>query len=207
MKENRRFELLLVGGAMLGVVHAAAAGGDPEAGRAVFVDKHCAQCHRPAAEKGIGVALEQVRRPQGELELVGRLWNHVPAMLAAQGREGLEWPSIASTEMTHLMAYLLADPARDPAPDASRGQVALIRKGCLKCHSLRGEGGRVQPDLAERRADYESATTWARAMWTHTPQMAAMATSQGIPYPRFAGDEMNNLLAFLRGAAGQPPGR
>lgn len=109
--------------------------------------------------------------------------------------------------LSNLMAYLLADPGRDPAPDASRGHVALVRKGCLKCHSLRGEGGRIQPDLAERPADYESATTWARAMWTHTPQMAAMAMSQGIAYPRFSGDEMNNLLSFLRAAAGRPPGR
>jgi mono/diheme cytochrome c family protein len=207
--------VLLVGGALWGIVHAAAAGGDPEAGRAVFLDKHCSYCHRPATDKGMSPALETVRRPQGELELVGRLWNHVPVMLAAQDREGLDWPPITAAEMSHLMAYLLADPARDPAPDAARGQVTLMRKGCLKCHGFRGEGGRIQPDLAERRTDYESVATWASAMWTHTPGMVAMARSQGIPYPRFTGDEMNNLLAYLRsatketaaGAAGRPPGR
>ena len=52
-------------------------------------------------------------------------------------------------------------------------------------------------------------------MWTHTPRMFGMAASQGLPYPRFTGDEMNNLLAYLRGAtketaagaAGRPTGR
>ena len=99
------------------------------------------------------------------------------------------------------MAYLLADLARDPKPDASKGQLVLIRKGCLKCHSLAREGGRIEPDLTERRADYESAVAWAAAMWTHTPAMAAMAERQGMPYPRFSGDEMGNLVGFLKQAA------
>ena len=81
----------------------------------------------------------------------------------------------------------------------------LIRKGCLKCHSFRREGGRVEPDLAEQRADYASAAAWAATMWTHTPRMATMASQQGIPYPRFSGDEMGNLLAFLRGASVAAP--
>jgi hypothetical protein len=135
------------------------------------------------------------------MELAGRLWNHVPGMFAALAQERSEWPRIGAGEMADLMAYLQADAARDPAPDLSRGQLVLMRKGCLKCHTLAREGGRVEPDLAERRADYESAAAWAAAMWTHTPAMAAMAERQGIPYPRFSGDEMGNLVGFLKHAA------
>jgi cytochrome c2 len=181
---------------------------DPESGRAVFVDKQCDRCHRPRGDAGSGPALEDLRRPQGAMELAGRLWNHVPGMLATVSREGLEWQKIDTVQMDALMAYLQAQPSRDPAPDVSRGQVVLVRKGCLKCHSLRREGGRVEPDLADRRADYESPAAWAAAMWTHTPRMAAMAERQGVAYPRFAGDEMGNLLGYLKSVAIPPaPGK
>jgi cytochrome c551/c552 len=183
----------------------ASAAGDQETGRAVFAEKQCTRCHQPRGEAATGPALEDLRRPQGGMELAGRLWNHVPGMFAALAQARADWPRISTGEMADLMAYLLADAARDPAPDPSRGQLVLMRKGCLKCHSLAREGGRVEPDLAERRADYESAAAWAAAMWTHTPAMAAMAGRQGIPYPRFAGDEMGNLVGFLKQAATAAP--
>ena len=149
----------------------------------------------------MGPALEEIRRAQGEMELAGRLWNHVPGMAAVLTENGFEWPRISTREMGDLMAYLQADAARDPVPELDKGQVTLLRKGCLKCHSLRREGGRIEPDLAERRSDYESAAAWAATMWTHTPRMAAMASRRGVPYPRFSGEEMGNLLGFLRSAA------
>lgn len=204
MSRNRMLAVLLIGAG----AYAAAAGGpaaaeprDSSAGHAIFASKQCGRCHLLRGQRGAGPALEDIRRPQGAMALAGRLWNHVPVMFVALAEQGLEWPRISAAEMADLMAYLRADAARDPAPDVARGQVALIRKGCLKCHSLRGEGGRVEPDLAEHRADYESAVAWAAAMWAHTPAMAVMASAAGVPYPRFAGAEMGNLVGFLRRAA------
>ncbi len=184
---------------------AMAASADPEAGRAVFARKQCIRCHAPRGEPGAGPPLEELRQPQGAMEMAGRLWNHVPAMSAALLKGGLEWPEISVAEMTSLMAYLLADPMRDPVPDPAKGYVALFKKQCLKCHSFRREGGRVEPDLANRRPDYESAAAWASTMWTHTPRMAEIASRQQILFPRFSGDEMGNLLAFLRGGAVTAP--
>jgi hypothetical protein len=128
-------------------------------------------------------------------------------MLAALAEGGSRWPQISVSEMGDLMAYLGADSSRDPAPDLFKGHLLLLRKGCLKCHSLAREGGRVQPDLADPRADYESGAAWAAAMWAHTPGMAAMALEKGIPYPRFSGDEMGNLVGFLKHAAATAPQR
>lgn len=205
--------LLVIGvaaGAIWTSAGRAAAAGDPEAGRVLFTDKACAECHPPRGSKAAGPALEELRRPQGEMELAGRLWNHVPEMFAALVERRSEWPRITVDEMAHLMAYLRADPARDRSPDASKGQLILLRKGCLKCHSLAREGGRVEPDLSAPRADYESAAAWAAAMWTHTPAMAAMAVRMGITYPRFSDDEMGHLVGFLKqssmGAARRGPG-
>ncbi len=192
--------LSMLGAATLGMASGAVAD-QKDAGRAVFVDKHCVRCHAPRAETSGGPALEDIKRPQGEMELAGRLWNHVPAMFAAVSQQGVAWPRISAGEMADLMSYLGAEPARDGTPDVQKGQVTLLRKGCLKCHSLRHEGGRVDPDLAARRADYESAAAWAATMWTHSPRMAERARELGFSYPRFADDEMANLVGYLRSTA------
>jgi len=188
--------------AMLGSQAFAQAPGDAGRGQTLFETKHCSHCHRPRGERAMGPPLEALRRPQGAYELAGRLWNHAPAMFTVLKQEGIEWPRVSAAEMADIMAFLLADPARDPALDLSVGRALLVSKGCLKCHSYKREGGRLGPDLAERRASYAPAATWAATMWAHTPRMAATAIQQGVLYPRFADDEMAQLLGFLRGASG-----
>jgi cytochrome c2 len=192
-----------LGLAALATASAAMTEATPDAGRgrAVFASKQCGRCHGPREQSGIGPALEDLRRPQGAFELAGRLWNHAPAMFMAVKGEGIEWPRISETEMRDLVAYLQADPARDSAPDLFKGETTLVHKGCLKCHSLRREGGRIGPDLAERGADYSSAVVWATKMWVHTPRMADKARQLGVLYPRFSGAEMGDLIGFLKTVA------
>ncbi|MFQ5830496.1 MAG: hypothetical protein ACE5JD_15275 [Candidatus Methylomirabilia bacterium] len=199
----RTLATLLLGAGLLGpgLGLAGERQGDPARGRAAFEEKRCSRCHLPRGQPALGPALEELRKPQGSFQLASRLWNHVPAMFAVLEVEGLKWPEISALEMADLMAYLWADPARDPAPDLFKGHVTLIRKGCLKCHSLKGEGGPVGPDLAELRSDYEWPAGWAATMWTHTPRMAEVAVARAVFYPRFSGDEMGNLVGFLRSIA------
>ncbi|HEU4369058.1 MAG TPA: hypothetical protein VFV05_12625 [Methylomirabilota bacterium] len=192
--------VVALGASLAGAALAHAQGpGDPGRGQELFAAKHCAQCHRPRPEPGLGPPLQLLRRPQGVYELAGRLWNHAPAMFTVLKLEGLGWPRIDTGEMADLMAYLQADPGRDPVADPARGQLILVGKGCLKCHAWKGEGARVGPDLSRRRDDYGPAARWAATMWAHTPRMAAVALERAVLYPRFTGDEMLHLLGFLRG--------
>jgi cytochrome c2 len=172
--------------------------GDPGRGEETFAAKRCAHCHRSHDAKSVGPALEELRKRQGAYELAGRLWNHAPGMFTVLTQEGLPWPEISAAEMADLMAYLGAEAALDPKPNVARGHAVLVNKGCLKCHTFRGEGARIGPDLAGRTTDYAPPATWAAKMWRHTPRMAAKALERGVLYPRFSGDEMVNLLAFLR---------
>ncbi len=112
---------------------------------------------------------------------------------------------VSVAEKVHVMASRRANAVQDTAADFFKGQVTLPGKGCLNCHSLRREGGRIEPDLADRRAACESAAAWAVARWAHTPRMAAMAHRKGIASPRFSGREMGNLLDFLRSTAVAQP--
>ncbi len=197
--------LLLGAGLGAGALTPAAgqAPGDSSRGQELFAAKHCARCHLPHGQRGMGPPLDQLRRPQGAYEVAGRLWNHVPAMFTALKQEGIEWPRISAAEMADLMTYLQAAPDRDPPPDMFKGQTLLVTKGCLKCHTLRKVGGRIAPDLVGLRAGFAPAPTWAASMWSHTPRMAALAIKEGLFYPRFAGDEMVNLLGYLRRAGGR----
>jgi cytochrome c551/c552 len=200
-----RVVVLLLAAAAAGAGLAAsrpAAGQAPGAapGEAVFAAKQCVRCHVPGGRDGLP-ALERLRRPQGEFELAGRLWNHAPAMFTTLVQEGIAWPPIEAPEMADLMAYLRATPARDGPPDLFAGRAALVRKGCLKCHTLHDEGAGVAPELGRPRPIYASASAWAAAMWRHTPAMALKGLEIGVMYPRFSGDEMRNLVAFLRGAS------
>jgi cytochrome c551/c552 len=180
----------------------AAPRGDAGRGRLIFEEKGCAGCHRPQTqEQGIGPALEMIRRPQGLLQLSGRFWNHAPAMFAMFEQQGLKWPDLTVEQMADLMAYLQGEPSRDPPGDLFQGRVVLIRKGCLKCHSLHGEGNSSAADLSQLRDRYESPIVWATTVWNHSPKMAALANRLGVQYARFSGDEMGNLLEFLRSSS------
>lgn len=172
--------------------------GDVTRGEATFAAKQCTRCHRPGDARGIGPALEHLRRRQGAWGLAGRMWNHAPAMFSTVGQQGIPWPEFSAAEMADLMAYLEADPALDPRPDPGRGLTTLMAKGCLKCHAYRGEGGRIGPDLFERRDEFVSPPDFAARMWRHTPRMATVAVERGVLYPRFRGDEMAQLVGYLR---------
>jgi hypothetical protein len=152
----------------------------------------------------VGPVIEELRRPQGAYELAGRFWNHAPAMFTSLRRDGVAWPEIRPAEMADLMAYLQADPSRDPAPDLSRGHILLVRGQCLKCHRYRGEGGKIAEELTRYHPGYQSPVTWAGAVWKHAPRMAEEARRMGVLYPRFTGEEMGNLVGLLRSTAKSP---
>lgn len=193
--------LAMIGG---GRATAAEAPGDATRGQAVFAAKQCVRCHASRGQPSAGPAVEELRRPQGAYELAGRFWNHTPAMFTTLRREGVSWPEINPAEMADLMAYLQADPSRDPAPDPLRGRMLLVGKGCLKCHRYRNEGGKIAQELTEYNPGYQSAVAWASAVWQHAPRMAEEARRMGVLYPRFTGGEMGNLVGLLRSTAKAP---
>ena len=69
-------------------------------------------------------------------------------------------------------------------------------KGCILCHSVRGEGGRVGPDLAERGLNW-SLTQFAAAMWNKAPAMMKEMKARTISVPRLQAREMADLVAYL----------
>jgi hypothetical protein len=122
-------------------------------------------------------------------------------MVGLMEKMGFTWPTLDPQETADLMVLLRATPRLDPTPNLFQGQIMLLRKGCLKCHQFRGEGGRVGPDLIRYQGGYGSPVTWVSAMWNHAPKMLPKFKEMGLLYPRFDGNEMGDLYGFLRASA------
>lgn len=81
--------------------------------------------------------------------------------------------------------------------DPKTGMRIFVSKGCVRCHSVLGEGGHTAPDLAWAPAGHLSATELVAAMWNHAPSMWQKMRFERVAPPKFSDDEMTDLFAFL----------
>ncbi len=170
-----------------------------QAGERVAAAKGCGECHAlPGEARGRkpGPAFVSPALPQPASEVLRRLWNHIPGMRQHFLARGLAWPEIRVEEMGDLLAFLGMHPGLEPRPNLDHGRAVLMQKGCLKCHTLAGEGGRVAPDLIKFR-QFGSPVPLAAALWSKAPSMLERLDKSGIPYPIFHEGEMTDLLGFL----------
>lgn len=78
--------------------------GDPEAGRRVFVTKHCAACHDDPSSGAPELTAPQ--RTFSAAAMISALWHHGPTMLGQMNTKGIPWPRLDGREMSNLIAYL-----------------------------------------------------------------------------------------------------
>jgi cytochrome c2 len=81
--------------------------------------------------------------------------------------------------------------------DPHKGAQVLSEKGCLSCHSVKGVGGKLAADLAERPRIQRTFTELAAIMWNHAPEMQELARKQKVAWKPFAGSEMRDFLSYL----------
>lgn len=173
--------------------------GNPEAGRQVYAEKGCGRCH---AINGIGPAIgPDLGRPSRTQETItqmaGILWNHAPTMQKVAKEQGIQWHPFHDSEMRDLIAYLIFLRILDQPGDPGRGQRLFYEKHCSACHALNGQGGGIGPDLT-RGQRYGSPILWAQVMWQHAAQMEVRMRQMGLPWPKFEGNEMVDLIAFIQ---------
>jgi cytochrome c2 len=99
--------------------------------------------------------------------------------------------------MADLVAYLYSVQYFAGAGDASRGRKVVEAKGCLGCHSLSGQGGKIASDLA-RVKGLDSPAAIIGALWNHSFIMQERAERRKAPWPEMSAEEVASLVAFLQ---------
>lgn len=146
-------------------------------GEALFTSKGCAACHtgnNALAPKLKGDTLD---------DIAAALWNHEPKMAAAA-------PQLAEPEMQDLLSSLWASEFLEDAGNPSAGERVFTAKHCTNCHGPNGTG----PQLSGRNLN---GATMISALWRHGPQMLDQMKAKGVAWPRFEGQDMANLIAYL----------
>jgi mono/diheme cytochrome c family protein len=178
--------------------------GDPHEGATLFFEKKgCARCH-PANGVGGKSApdLGYNRLPQsGITQTVSAMWNHAPKMWESMRAQNIEYPDLDREDVANLLAFLYTARYVDEPGDQARGEALFFSKGCARCHGAEGRSSGLAPDLATVKG-VDTPIAWAETMWNHAPKMETRMHEVGAAWPKFEGDEMNDLLAYVRGICG-----
>lgn len=168
--------------------------GNPTIGKRLFQQKGCVTCHAIKGKGGtVGPDLGKIQHTHNAYQMAASMWNHATQMTRTMLEQGIKCPEFKGDEMAHLLAYLHS---LEVVGDAERGKVVFEQKGCLTCHAINGEGGKIGPELA-RTTHPHPPIELAGMMWNHSPTMSAMMEALRIPRPTFEGNEMVDLLAYL----------
>jgi len=179
--------------------------GDATRGRSVFNEKGCGTCHLLSDKGKEGEpGLNQFPQNISPVFLAQSIWNHGPVMIARMVKLGMKWPTFEGTEMMDLLEYikLNAKGGKETAfitpGSPGEGRKVFAAKGCIKCHAVRGEGGKEAEDLGKRaKTFYKSLTQIASSMWNKGPAVLGKMSQTQIGIPKFTPKEMADLIAYL----------
>jgi cytochrome c len=177
---------------------------DPKDGRRVFSDKRCITCHQVGGSGGVrGPSLDSLGQYNSPIFLAAAMWNHGPSMTEAMRAAGITRPNFTQAELQSLIAFIKSASAvgeQQPLyllpgrPD--QGQRLFVQKGCIECHSVKGRGGQVGGELAQRAVRL-SMVQFAANMWNKAPAMTKEMARRKIPLPQLNAGEMADIVGHL----------
>lgn len=84
-----------------------------------------------------------------------------------------------------------------PVPDAERGRIIFVAKGCVVCHSVNGVGGKAGPALdASEPAGIFDPLDFAARMWRGAPAMIELQALEFGYQIELSGNDIADLAAF-----------
>ncbi len=202
MREERRpllsFAVGFVVAGSLFPLPLAAGFGDPMQGQSLFVSKRCVECHAVRGAGGrIGPDLGRTSVKGSFYEIAAALWNHSLVMGDKMKEFRLARPTFKENELADLFAFLYFLNYFDEPGDPEVGKVLFAQKHCIQCHSVGRQGGAVGPrlDTFPRGA---SPLRIAQDLWNHGSAMVPEIRRQGLDVPKFNGNEIIDLFAYVR---------
>ncbi len=171
---------------------------NPLSGSQVFFQKGCAGCHSILDVGGnIGPDLGKVELNYSFFGIASIMWNHAPNMLNKFEAMDISFPELSSEEMDALITFLSYLNYMERPSDPERGRELFTQRKCLRCHSVGGIGGNAGPAL-DRFRPYQSPVFITTAFWNKAQKMAEAMLEMGIKRPVFEGNEIMDIMAFIR---------
>jgi len=163
--------------------------GDLQAGKKLFAQKGCAQCHSPRSELDLSKKKDFPRTPA---QLAGMMWNHSYQMWKGMEEKGIARPTLSPQEMADLVAYLFSAQYFDEPGNPEEGKKVFSQKQCNLCHAR----GTSAPNLTTLKGQI-SPILMAQAMWNHGPEMLEKMRKAKVPWKKVDGKEMADLMEYL----------
>lgn len=175
--------------------------GSAKRGWQVFLNKRCIACHLiGTGGKAIGPDLVRSAANLTAGGLAAAMWNHAPQMWEKMAEHRFDFSQISGQEAVDLFAFFAFLRYIEEEGNPKEGEKVLARKGCTACHSVKGRGGGMAPDITSW-GRYVNPIQWVQKMWTHAPQMEKAMQKRGLAWPTFSGHEMIDVIAYIRGLA------
>ncbi|MEJ2085966.1 MAG: c-type cytochrome [Acidobacteriota bacterium] len=177
--------------------------GNPNRGAELFVAEGCSKCHGTEGRGGDGgpnLARKDLHRSAEGI--AGTMWNHALAMSETMRARGIGWPELENSELADLVAFLYFLPFDDPPGDPQRGAEVFSARSCADCHGQ--EASDVEAPTLGDSPMIASSSALVSAMWNHAPTMKKAILREGRPWPDLAGEDLRDLLAFLKTAEVEP---
>ena len=175
--------------------------GNAATGARLFSQKGCETCHSLGGKGGsVGPRLDKYSRYTSPLFLTAALWGRGKPMAVAMERLKVARPTFQGTDIADLLAYIRSagggtERVYIPPGKPKDGEALFTKKRCVECHSVRGHGGSVGPDLGLTLKG--SLMRIAGSMWNHGPQMWAKMAEREIEVPVLSTQEMSDLISYL----------
>lgn len=171
--------------------------GDAGRGKTILEAKGCMHCHSFRGAGGsLGPDFLNIKLDSSVTEIAAMMWNHGPIMWDIMERHEITYPTFEKGEMADLIAYLYSLMLEDEPGNAEIGSAIVKDRGCLKCHSLRGDGPAISKDLADV-GNLQTPVAMITAMWNHAPEMQKKFEGKKLQWPELHARDMANLYAFL----------
>ncbi len=177
--------------------------GNAERGAQVFDAKACGACHALNGKGGNG-APDLAKSPRGRFTpalLAAEMWNHGPEMWDRLKGEGKGVPTLTRQEAADLFAYLYTFRHPEEQGDPERGREIFEAKGCASCHA----GAGTAPPVSQWGSIHDPIEL-ARVMWNHADHMAEAVQKKKEEWPRLTGQELADVVAYVRGEPGAAEG-
>jgi cytochrome c2 len=175
---------------------------DPARGESVWKTR-CLPCHSFIEDwSKAGPNLSRYRGVSA-IHMAQAMWNHGPEMAKTMASKQVPLPQFSGTEMLDLIAYIRSQvPAESEETyirpgNPNRGAVLFVQKRCTSCHPVLGEGGGGAPDLGRQKELLQDVPHVAGLMWNHSAKMWQEMQRKAIPIPKFTGEEMADIIAYL----------